>query len=326
STHLERKEQYGHPLYRPAVDPDEEAKFALVRPGINLDIFDANRVGPEDTAIGEKIEAAIRRDIAPRRWHLPCVIASSRLEAKKNHLGLLRAWAVDERLRHAANLLLVVRGCDQPLIEWRKKLTGTEREVFGRLMQEILTHHLSGMVCAFELGTQQALAAAYRYLAAQKQGVFALTAFYEPFGLAPLEALAAGLPAVVTRNGGPAETLRNDQGQPIVLLVDPENPKDIASALVQLTTCSEVWEKFRRLGREHVLSHYSWEATARGYLAVCEQILAGRTAARTDYPIPAFFENPTEPEAQIPVDWISHYVQAAASKSHGPGGKTERGA
>ncbi|MCL7454734.1 MAG: glycosyltransferase, partial [Anaerolineae bacterium] len=65
---------------------------------------------------------------------------------------------------------------------------------------------LWGKVSAFSLNSQQELASAYRYLS-KRRSVFALTALYEPFGLAPLEAMAAGLPAIVTQNGGPSESL-----------------------------------------------------------------------------------------------------------------------
>ncbi len=318
SSRLERFEQYGHPLYRSAVNPAEEAKFALVPPGVNLEIFDANRRTKGEERVQEKVEAAMRRDLSPNRLQLPCVIASSRLEPKKNVPGLVRAWAVDQRLRQAANLLLVVRSSNQPLVDWQQSLSGTERDVFAQIVQEIQTHRLQGMVCAFQLDSQAELAAAYRYLASRKQGVFALTALYEPFGLAPLEAMAAGLPAVVTRNGGPEESLRNRKGHYVAHLINPENPREIARALLQLVTDAERWQTYRQMGRRHVLRHFSWEATARGYLDVCRQILNGQSAARDDVPIPEFLERPTAHPPSVPSDWLTTYVQNARQAASPP--------
>jgi sucrose-phosphate synthase len=88
-------------------------------------------------------------------------------------------------------------------------------------------------VSAFDLNSQEELAACYRFVGRSKRGIFALTAAYEPFGLAPLEAMAAGLPAVVTRNGGPRESLQ-DEGGVYGILVDPEDPHDIARGLREL--------------------------------------------------------------------------------------------
>ena len=50
---------------------------------------------------------------------------------------------------------------------------------------------MRGLVSMFALRSQGQLAAAYRFFSSQRS-VFALTADYEPFGLAPLEAMAAG--------------------------------------------------------------------------------------------------------------------------------------
>ena len=41
STSQERMEQYGHAAYQGAVDPADDDKFAVVPPGVNLRIFDA---------------------------------------------------------------------------------------------------------------------------------------------------------------------------------------------------------------------------------------------------------------------------------------------
>jgi len=271
STRQERMEQYGHPAYHGAVDPGDDGKFAVVPPGVNLRIFDAEVRGPDDARIAARVEQVIARDIAPARRGLPVVLCSSRLDPKKNHIGLVRAFAHSAALRAAANLLIVARGIED--LHDRTGLTAAEAAVLDEIAATCQAHGLSGLVGVFSLEGQRELAAAYRHLRARRS-VFALTALYEPFGLAPLEAMAAGLPAVVTRNGGPAESMVQD-GQEFGVLVDPTDPADIAAGLLRLVGPGNEWETFRRAGRQRVLDRYTWERTASGYLTVLEELRSG---------------------------------------------------
>jgi sucrose-phosphate synthase len=230
----------------------------------------------------------LARDIAPERHRLPAVLCSSRLDPKKNHAGLVRAFAQSDELQATANLLLVIRGVED--IHSREGLTATERTVLDEIVALCQSHGLWGRVSAFSLGSQQELAAAYRHLRARRS-VFALTALYEPFGLAPLEAMAAGLPAVVTRNGGPSESLYDEAtGREFGVLVDPVDPDEIAAGLLQLVGPDNRWEVFREAGRQRVLSRYTWERTAAGYLDVLTEL--GRLVPAGALPIPDYYRDP----------------------------------
>jgi hypothetical protein len=114
----------------------------------------------------------------------------------------------------------------------------------------------------FAIGGQVALAAAYRFFAARPGSVFALTAWYEPFGLAPLEAAAAGLPVVVTQNGGPSESFREGSVE-YGVLVNPGDPADIARGLLRLMAAT-TWQQFAWAGQQRVRARYTWERTAQG--------------------------------------------------------------
>ncbi len=303
STRQERFEQYGHPAYQGAVDPADEAKFAVVPPGVNLRIFDADVHGPDDERIAEYIERILARDVAAGRRRLPAILCSSRLDPKKNHVGLVRAFAHSAELQAAANLLIVVRGVED--IHSREGLTPGERTVLDEIVALCEAYNLWGKISVFSLKSQTELAAAYRHLRARRS-VFALTAHYEPFGLAPLEAMAAGLPAVVTRNGGPGESLRDEAtGREFGVLVDPTNPADVAAGLLRLVGTDNEWKTFQRAGRERVLTRYTWERTAAGYLAVVEEILARRL------PIPPYFLDP-RPETDLTFESLAAIWPARA--------------
>ena len=295
STTQERLEQYAHPAYQGAVDPGDEAHFAVIPPGVNRRVFSPSP-GSEDASVQNRIAAASERDIAGGRRGLPLVVASSRLDSKKNHVGLVRAFAHSQDLQASANLAIVVRGLDDPLRRYATLSPG-EKAIMDQIATLMSSHDLWGKVTAFPLNSQRELAAAYRYLAGSNS-VFALTALYEPFGLAPLEAMSCGLPAVVTRNGGPSESLRAGDTE-YGVLVDPSAPEDIARGLLRVLGSKESWRHFHEAGMQRVLSRYTWERTAEGYLGVIQGLT--RQPTRTDeLAIPEYFRHPT-PDTDIPL-------------------------
>ena len=148
-----------------------------------------------------------------------------------------------------------------------------DRAVQDSLMQVIDRPRIVGEVSMFAVRAQRALAATYRYLA-ERRSVFALTALYEPFGLAPLEAMAAGLPAVVTKFGGPSESMREGDEE-YGILVDPTDPEEVGAGLHTLTGSQELWGRYARAGYGRVLARYTWEKTAEGYL----EAISGRSDA-----------------------------------------------
>jgi sucrose-phosphate synthase len=263
STSQERFNQYTHNAYRGAVDPTDDTRFAAVPPGVALHIFDKSARYEDEDAVQDHVRASLERDLHPDRLGLPCVVASSRLDPKKNHLALVEAFAGSPTLRESANLVILTGSLENPLEDYGSA-KDEERAVLDSLMEVIDRARLRGEVSMFAVRGQRALAATYRHLAAQRS-VFALTALYEPFGLAPLEAMAAGLPAVVTKFGGASESMREGDEE-YGILVDPTDPEEVGAGLHTLTSNPERWERFAGAGYGRVLARYTWERTAEGYL------------------------------------------------------------
>jgi sucrose-phosphate synthase len=263
STSQERLNQYTHNAYRGAVDPSDDARFAAVPPGVALHIFDKSARYESEEVVQALVDASLERDLSPERVGLPCVVASSRLDPKKNHLALVEAFAASPTLRESANLVILTGSLENPIEDYGAA-RDEERAVLDSLMEVIDRAGMRGEVSMFAVRGQRALAAAYRYLARQRS-VFALTALYEPFGLAPLEAMAAGLPAVVTKFGGPSESMREGDEE-YGILVDPTDPEDVGAGLHALTSNADVWERYAEAGYGRVLARYTWERTAEGYL------------------------------------------------------------
>jgi sucrose-phosphate synthase len=300
STQQERFEQYSHPAYRGAVDVQDDRRFEVIPPGVNLDIFGVDARSPNEAATRERVRARLARDIEEGRQRLPAIVASSRLDPKKNHVGLVRAFAGSEELQSQANLILITGALDDPLRD-DGEASRTEREVLAEIRAVVREHELWGRVSGFGLQGQPALAAAYR-LFAERGSVFALTAHYEPFGLAPLEAAAAGLPVVVTQNGGPSESLQEGEIE-YGVLVDPADPDDIARGLERVVDDEEAWAVFARRGRQRVLDRYTWERTAEHYLTLIDAIVAAPDGRRPEelLPIHPYFRQ-AEPGSDVNLD------------------------
>ncbi|MGM0658076.1 MAG: glycosyltransferase [Pseudomonadota bacterium] len=266
STHAERHEQYAHALYRGAVDPDDDARFEIVPPGINERIFHPERAG-DDAEFAERL--ARRAGDDPR----PVVLAASRLEVKKNIAGFVDAWLSDDALRRRARLALFVRGVDDPFAGLGQ-LREPERDVLEPIVQRITAAGARDEVLFVNAGSQRQLATAYRFFAACGS-VFVLPSLYEPFGLAPIEAAACGLAVVATRYGGPSEVFDAGTG----VLVEPERPERLAAGMHEALDRQP--ELAARAG-EMVRERYTWSSTARGYLGVAEALAAHPPSAAVE--------------------------------------------
>jgi len=88
--------------------------------------------------------------------------------------------------------------------------------------------------------------------------VFAYPSKYEGFGLAPLEAMAAGVPVVATRAGALPEVLADG-----ARYVEPGDAQDLADALHAVLDDAGARERLVTAGRARA-RHFSWDACAEG--------------------------------------------------------------
>lgn len=93
--------------------------------------------------------------------------------------------------------------------------------------------------------------------------LFVLPSHQEGFGIVAAEALANGVPAVVTPCGGPEDLLRNSGGG---IVLSGFSPEEMAATLLELLQDPERLRRMRRIGREYVLREHSPERL--GELAV----------------------------------------------------------
>lgn len=204
-------------------------KFALIRAGSRKVVFVSDhlrqhilsgaRLAPERTArIYNGIdlarhapgrETAIRRELGLRDDDV-VIGAVGNLRPAKGYHVLLQAAALlaarDERFK----VVIAGHGSGElyeHLLALRARL-GLERQVFFLGFRADVVDFLRNL------------------------DVFVLTSTTEGLSISTIEALACGLPVVVTRSGGPEEIVRHEDNG---LLIDVESPGQIAAAIKRIT-------------------------------------------------------------------------------------------
>jgi glycosyltransferase involved in cell wall biosynthesis len=182
----------------------------------------------------------------------PYLLSVATLEPKKNVPGLLKAYA---QLRKAGvkNRLVVVgmKGWKySPVFDLVHTLNLDDQVVFpGYVSDEDLPDFYNGAE------------------------VLVFPSLYEGFGLPPLEAMACGVPVVVSNVSSLPEVVG-----PAGVLVDPTRPDDIAMAVLDLLGSEHKRAALAQAGIEQA-AHFDWEHTARETWSVYEQVAFGTCAA-----------------------------------------------
>ncbi|MBI5023074.1 MAG: glycosyltransferase family 4 protein [Candidatus Magasanikbacteria bacterium] len=173
----------------------------------------------------------------------PYFISISRLEEKKNTVGIVEAYKIfQEKMLLKSNLenySLVLLG--KPGYGYTKVKEAIIKSGYQH------TIIIPGWVEAEDVP----------YLMAGATG-FVFPSFYEGFGIPILEAMACGVPVVASNRAALSEVANG-----AALLVDPYKPVDIAQAMLEIVSSSALKEELvgRGLARAR---EFGWKKTASG--------------------------------------------------------------
>lgn len=185
----------------------------------------------------------------------PFVLSVGDLQPRKNHMGLIRAFAD------------LVKSC--PQLPHRLVLAGQDTW-FGARVREAAKHSGVGDRISF-LGfvTDEDLLQLYNAC-----DCFVFPSYYEGFGIPILEAMACGR-AVVCANTSSIPEVADGAG----LLFDPQRPAEIARALRDVLIDSELRLRMERLGVQRAAT-FTWKETARLTLQVYAEVAERSMPAR----------------------------------------------
>jgi D-inositol-3-phosphate glycosyltransferase len=103
--------------------------------------------------------------------------------------------------------------------------------------------------------------------------------WYEPFGIVPLEAMACGVPVVVSAVGGMVDSVVHEVTG---LHVPAREPEALAAALARLLDDAPLRDKLGAAGVERVRSRYTWAHVATATLEVYAGVLAPASSSAAE--------------------------------------------
>ncbi|MBL7063081.1 MAG: glycosyltransferase family 4 protein [Anaerolineae bacterium] len=189
-------------------------------------------------------QVATRYGLQPGRF----LLFVGTLEPRKNLPGLLQAY----------RYLLDAEVTTAPLV-----LVGGKGWLYDEVFERIEALHLTEGVCLLHGVPDADLPGLYN-----AASVLTMPSFYEGFGLPALEAMACGTPVVVAERASLPEVV-GEAG----LLVNPDDPGNIAQALARVLTEEPLRVQMRELGLAQA-ARFTWEETARQTLAIYRRVLA----------------------------------------------------
>lgn len=250
-------------LYRvlSGLDP-RLARYNIVPPGASEDLFFPHtEAGRRHDAVREKLDDLLF--LAPPspgvigtldNPGLPPIFAMSRVDKVKNLCGLIDLYGKSPTLRAKANLIIL-----SSIVDPAQSRDQEEIEQLHLIHQRIAEHGLEGHLRWIAARLDKVETGEVYRVIADRRGLFAQPALMETFGLTVVEAMACGVPVVVTCFGGPAEIVEHGRSGAVV---DPNDHAAFAAALEEVAADPGLWASRSQAGIQRVASAFNWNVHA----------------------------------------------------------------
>lgn len=309
STEDERYQQYGLNLYEGAIDV-EDTKFFIIPPGVNTKIFypTSGKPTPVDKAAEKTIESIMEDGIDPSRRGLPSILMVGRLDPRRNILGLIEAYASNKHLQEIANLFISSGGLLDPTFikNWEGMQTNY-KTLLKDIRKVIVKNNLQGKIVLTDIfDYDKEFPGILRY-ASRNNWVYVNPALHENRGIAVLEAMASGLPVITTATGCTAELV--NQGN-YGCLVDPTDPRSIASGLLTVLTDDNEWDRLSRKGKDFVNKTYAWTVIAGKIEKLLKEVISKKETKKSKYLLlpPRYLRKPSDKSEKDLIDDLRTFL------------------
>ncbi|MEO8822946.1 MAG: HAD-IIB family hydrolase [Ginsengibacter sp.] len=249
---------------------ERKGKFEVIPPGVNTELFypfyrfdmPGFQMSIEQEQALYRVNSDIERFLFnPQK---PLILSIGRADKRKNFEMIIQSYGQDRELQAMANLAIFA-GVRKDITE----MPADEQDILTNLLLLLDKYDLYGKMAIPKKNDPKLEVPEIYRVAARKKGVFVNATPGENFGLTIVEAAACGLPVVASPTGGPKEILEQcDNG----LLVDVENPTEIAEALKKIISDQKLWDKYSANGIIASNQLYSWTAHANRYLEVIDDL------------------------------------------------------
>ena len=203
----------------------------------------------------EAATAAVRTRL---HIHRPFLLSVGDLQPRKNHIGLIHAFAEFVRTYPQFTHQLVLAGKDtwfSPKVREAARQSGVADRI-----------HFAGFVSDEDL--------LHLYNACD---LFVFPSFYEGFGLPVLEAMACGR-AVTCSSTSSMPEVADGAG----IMFDPYSTREMVRAMADLLLDAELRGRMERLGLQRA-ARFSWRTTAQQTLEVYREVAERRRARAREY-------------------------------------------
>jgi glycosyltransferase involved in cell wall biosynthesis len=212
-----------------------------------------NAAAPDFRPISRESAASVVRD----RWAIPgpFILSVGDLQPRKNHVGLIRAFAQ------------LVRNF--PQLKHRLVLAGKPTWFADRVHEAARDSGVEDRIQFCGFVSDPDLLQLYNAC-----DLFVFPSFYEGFGLPALEAMACGRAVTCSRTTSLPEVVDG-----AAILFDPYSTDEMVRALSDLLVDAELRTRMERLGLQRA-AQFSWERTAEKTLEVFYDVAEGAASRR----------------------------------------------
>lgn len=114
----------------------------------------------------------------------------------------------------------------------------------------------------------------------QSLDVYIMPSHREGFPAPPLEAMACGIPTILTDVGAVSEYSISGKN---TFLIQPKNPEELAEKMIILINSEELREKFHKNGLETVSSLKNWSEIAQDFLEILIKLKIENSEEKNDF-------------------------------------------